>query len=73
MLLDIKKEIAKKFLSQFDEIPFEVELLNEDRFTIGTGSPVFKVKITKPITMAELRDSTSLALGEAYMDGGILV
>lgn len=73
MLLDIKKEILRKFLSQFDEIPFEVELLNEGQFTIGTGAPAFKVKITKPISMADLRDSTSLALGEAYMDGRLLV
>lgn len=71
MSFDIKSSILKEFLSQYGEVPFSVEQAGEPPFIIGQGEPAFKVKVSKPISKADLMRSTSLALGEAYMDRGI--
>ena len=56
------------FLRRFDESPFCVKT-EKGIFTIGEGEPAFTVKIHGEIPLKELVTSTSLALGEAYMDG----
>lgn len=56
------------FLRRFDESPFCVKT-EKGIFTIGEGKPAFTVKIHGEIPLKELVTSTSLALGEAYMDG----
>lgn len=55
------------FLKKFDEYPFLVKL-NDESYRIGEGEPVFTVKFNRMIPLTDLMASTSLALGEAYMD-----
>lgn len=61
-----KKMIA--FLRTFDENPFLVKI-GANEYRIGEGAPLFTVKLKEAIPLADLMTSTSLALGEAYMDG----
>jgi len=69
-------ELAKReligFMEKFDAYPFEMELDGE-RHLIGTGEPRFSVTFHKIPPLSDLLSSTSLALGEAYMDGAIQV
>ncbi len=58
------------FLRKFDEHPFTVKF-KENEYQIGEGTPVFTVKFNRNIPLSELITSTSLALGEAYMDGNL--
>lgn len=60
--------VLVSFLKKFDEYPFLVKI-NENEYRIGEGKPVFGVKFQKMIPWADLMNSTSIALGEAYMDG----
>lgn len=59
-----------QFLSKFDEYPFLIKF-QENEYPVGEGKPVFTVNVKKPIPAADLMKSTSLALGEAYMDGSL--
>lgn len=72
-MLSIEKNILKKSFEQIDKVPFQVDFMGEDSFSIGKGSPQFTVHINKEISKAELLKSTSLALGEAFMDKAIEV
>lgn len=65
-----EKHFLKKFLEQFDAIPFIVKF-DEDEFVTGNGTPKFKVIINKNIPKSDILKSTSLALGEAYMNKDI--
>ena len=56
-----------QFLKKFDEYPFLVKT-SEKEFLIGEGKPMFTVNCRKMIPVKELVTSTSLALGEAYMN-----
>lgn len=56
------------FLQRFDEHPFDVKLRGET-FHIGEGNPAFIVNLKDEIQGKDLLTSTSLALGEAYMNG----
>ena len=58
------------FMQRFDACPFEITLHGE-RHKIGDGIPQFSVVIHKAPPAVELVKSTSLALGEGYMDGNI--
>ncbi len=58
------------FMEQFDDCPFEMEIEGE-KHLIGTGDPAFSVIFHRTPSAAELMKSTSIALGEAYMDGDI--
>lgn len=74
--MGLEKMAIKKVLRQFDRIPFKVEFGDEEEFTVGDGEPVFLAKISAngaKIKASELMKSTSLALGEAYIDGRIEV
>ena len=62
-----EKEFVK-FLSKFDEHPFDVKI-GDKVSHIGKGEPEFKVIFHEIPSMKELLTSTSIALGEAYMDG----
>lgn len=59
-----------KFMGRFDQTPFEI-ILNGKPHLIGTGEPTFSVIFHKVPAMGELLASTSIALGEAYMNGDI--
>lgn len=58
------------FLKKFDEYPFCVKA-NGKEYKIGEGNPEFTVNLKKVPTLNSLLKSTSLALGEAYMDGDL--
>lgn len=58
------------FLKKFDEHPFLVKTEN-GAYQIGEGEPTFTVIFHRQIPLKELMTSTSLALGEAYMDGSL--
>ena len=58
------------FLEKFNEHPFCVKTVQKE-YKIGEGAPEFTVNMKKPPSMTALMTSTSLALGEAYMDGDL--
>lgn len=58
------------FLKKFDQYPFCVKI-HQKEYTIGEGAPVFTVNLKKVPSLTSLMQSTSLALGEAYMDGDL--
>lgn len=58
------------FLQKFDEQPFLVKMGGKE-YKIGEGEPIFTVKFNKSIPLSDLMTSTSIALGEAYMDGSL--
>ncbi len=64
----LQEEALLSFLKKFDEYPFLVKLKDKE-YRIGEGKPVFCVKLHRMIPLADLTASTSIALGEAYMDG----
>lgn len=68
----LKENLFIKFIEQFDENPFLVKL-DGKQYLIGEGEPTFTVNIKEEIPVKDLMTSTSIALGEAYMDGNIEV
>ena len=64
------EDIMITFLRKFDDYPFKVKL-NGKEYLIGEGEPEFTVDFKRPIPKSKLLTSTSLALGEAYMDGDL--
>lgn len=66
----VGRNLMIEFLNAFDEKPFCVELDGHE-YQIGEGEPLFKVTFKKEIPVTELMTSTSIALGEAYMEGDI--
>ena len=64
----VEEKAMVQFLSKFDQYPFLIKF-KEDEYTVGEGEPTFTVNLKKLIPVSELINSTSLALGEAYMDG----
>lgn len=61
--------LMKKFLNRFDGTAFDVMFESGEEFHIGTLPSKFKVVFHKPVPYRDLMKSTSLALGEAYMNG----
>ena len=59
-----------KFMERFDGCPFRV-ILGEKEYTVGQGEPAFTVKFRQVPKVADLMTSTSITLGEAYMDGNL--
>lgn len=68
----LEENVMIQFLRKFDAVPFNVKLEGKS-YQIGDGNPAFTVKFHKMIPLNELLTSTSLALGEAYMDGNLEV
>ena len=56
-----------QFLKRFDENPFLVKIKGKE-YKIGEGEPSFTVNFKKVIPLNDLVTSTSIALGEAYME-----
>lgn len=65
----LKKEFIK-FMENFDASPFIMKLDGKE-YKIGHGAPTFTVIFHKTPNISELLTSTSIALGEAYMNGDI--
>ncbi|MGN1319405.1 MAG: class I SAM-dependent methyltransferase [Lachnospirales bacterium] len=59
-----------KYMEKYDKYPFKIILENKEHI-IGLGEPNFTIKINKTPTISDLLTSTSLTLGEAYMNGEI--
>ena len=68
----LEENILVSFLQKFDQYPFYVKI-NDRVHMIGQGKPEFTVIIKKEIPLSRLVTSTSLALGEAYMDGDLVI
>ena len=66
----LEGNVIISFLKKFDQYPFCVRL-NRKEYQIGEGEPEFTVYFKKPVSLTSLMTSTSLALGEAYMDGDL--
>lgn len=66
----ITENVFVDFLKKFDEHPFLVKMKGKE-YKIGEGAPTFTVNFHKSIPLSDLMTSTSLALGEAYMNGDI--
>lgn len=64
----LEENVLIPFLKKFDAYPYRV-CINKKEYLIGDGEPAFTVRFQKMIPLADLMTSTSLALGEAYMDG----
>ena len=56
-----------QFMSKFDKNPFLLRFKGRE-YPIGTGAPRFVVDFKEVIPVSVLLNSTSIALGEAYMD-----
>lgn len=69
--MGIKENFMKQYLEKFDANPFLVEMGGELAFKVGEGEPTFVVNLKKELDYKELLNSTSLALGEAYMRGDL--
>lgn len=67
--MELELMFLRKFIKRFDKVPFEMVLWNDEIISVGDGEPQFKVKLLKPIEKKEILNSTSLAFGEAFMDG----
>lgn len=64
------EDMMISFLRKFTDYPFAVRV-NGREYQIGEGKPEFAVTFKRPIPKRQLLTSTSLALGEAYMDGDL--
>lgn len=70
MLKSMEEKAMIQFMERFDEQPFLVRYEGSE-YPIGKGEPAFIVNFKKAVPVSRLLTSTSLALGEAYMDGDI--
>lgn len=64
----LEEKSMVSFLKRFDANPFKVKF-KDNEYVIGEGEPLFTVNMKQPIPVSKLLESTSIALGEAYMDG----
>ena len=69
--MNIQAKLMEKFLKKFDGTSFCVMFETGEEIHIGTLPPKFKVLVHEPVPYKKLLRSTSLALGEAYMDGDL--
>lgn len=69
--MNIQAKLMEKFLKKFDGTSFCVMFETGEEIHIGTLPPKFKVVVHEPVAYKKLLQSTSLALGEAYMDGDL--
>lgn len=68
MLEQLEEKAMVQFLSKFDEHPFLIRFQDRE-YQVGNGQPTCTVDFKSPIPVGDLLNSTSIALGEAYMDG----
>ncbi len=72
MLESLEEKTMVHFLSRFTDHPFVIKF-GDHEFSVGEGSPAFTVVFKEAIPVSKLLTSTSLALGEACMDGKLEV
>lgn len=68
----LEEKVMAEFLQRFDETPFLAKI-NGKEYSVGEGIPAFTVDFKKAIPLSQLAASTSLALGEAYMNGDLQI
>lgn len=61
-----------KYMSRFDECPFTL-VLHGEKHQIGQGEPAFSVVFHTVPKVRDLLTSTSITLGEAYMNGDLQI
>lgn len=69
--MDIEKNFLKTFLNNFDESSFKLKFWDGEEIVVGKEEPKFKIILKKKLSKKDLLASTSLAFGEAYMNGDI--
>ena len=70
MLDKMEEKAMVQFMSKFTDHPFLMKFKDHE-YPIGEGTPTFTVDFKKTIPISDLLRSTSIALGEAYMDGDL--
>lgn len=70
MLAKVEEKAMVQFLEKFDDNSFLIRF-QDNEYKIGDEAPAFTVNFKKEIPISELVTSTSIALGEAYMDGNL--
>ena len=66
----LEKNAIIPFMKKFDQYPFCIKM-DQKEYRIGDGKPRFTVNFKRMIPLTSLMTSTSLSLGEAYMNGDI--
>ena len=61
-----------KFMQKFDAHPFEM-VINGNVHKIGEGDPTFSILVNKVPSVVDMLTSTSITLGEAYMNVDIQI
>ena len=71
--MNVDKIFLKSFLHTFKDESFCVKFWDDDEIKVGEDEPLFKIILKKPIPKKEILTSTTLAFGEAYMNGDLEV
>lgn len=71
--MNVDKIFLKSFLHTFKDESFCVKFWDGDEVKVGENEPLFKIILKKPIPKKEILKSTTLAFGEAYMNGDLEV
>ena len=64
----LERTFIKKLFKDVDDISFKVKFKDDKEMDFGQGEPEFTVFVNEPLDKRALMRSTSLALGESYMD-----
>ncbi|PHV70558.1 SAM-dependent methyltransferase [Sporanaerobium hydrogeniformans] len=65
----LQKLFVKKYLERFDQSSFDLTFETGEEFHVGELPSQFKITMKDSISYKDLLKSTTLALGEAYIDG----
>lgn len=71
--MNVDKIFLKSFLHTFKDESFCVKFWDDDEVKVGENDPLFKIILKKPIPKKDILKSTTLAFGEAYMNGDLEV
>ena len=71
--MNVDKIFIKSFLHTFKDESFCVKFWDGDEVKVGENEPLFKIILKKPIPKKDILTSTTLAFGEAYMNGDLEV
>ena len=71
--MNVDKIFLKSFLHTFKNESFCVKFWDGDEVKVGENEPLFKIILKKPIPKKDILTSTTLAFGEAYMNGDLEV
>ena len=71
--MNTDKIFLKSFLHTFKDESFCVKFWDDDEVKVGENEPLFKIILKKPIPKKDILTSTTLAFGEAYMNGDLEV